>query len=252
MKDCVLVASLGQSPGVVTTAMDALWSEGYRPVTVHCLALPGDSGQMQQPGDSAPLFRDDSASEHGPQVAPAARRLYQAALGYGNLGGKKWYDWQPTIKWWVLNINSNDLTSDKDSFRFFQGCMEVLTQVQSEINESSGELEGWLSLAGGRKSMSALIHTAAFFCGPSLRLCHVTVSREYNDLDVERHWHPPASERTFIELPNMADMLGVLPPEAMEAVARRREDLLQSFGAAPAPSSIRELMTRLRDNQLAR
>lgn len=241
-KPCILVAPLGDSPGVVTTAMDALCDEGFQPVQVHCLALPAPGAKLQGVANETPLFRNDSDGQDGPRIAEKGRQLWMLTQGYGDWWTQP-YPWNPVVKWWVLNIASDDLTTEAESFRFFQGCTEVLTHVQGEIDRSSGELEGWLSLAGGRKSMAALAHTAAFFCAPSVRLCHVMVRTDYS-IHAREHWHPPAEERTFIELPVAGRLAEALPPDVRNAfesalregqsfsdLNRRYADLINSYAA---------------------
>ena len=177
---CILVATLGKSPGVVTTTIDALCDAGYEPKDVHCLTLPRHGANA----DSDELFRNDEE----PSVGPIEKMLHTRAQDEEWWNAK--YPWQPRLIWHVLNIERPDLVDSHDHFRFFQGCASVLAQLEAQLQQDSS-LTGWLSVAGGRKSMAALAHTAAFFFGPSLRLCHVTVRHDYAETH-EYHWNPQA------------------------------------------------------------
>lgn len=207
-KPCILVATLGKSPGVVTTTIDALYDEGYEPQVVHCLTLPRNGAIA----DSDGLFRHDAE----PFIAPIERMLYNRAND--NVWWKARYPWGPQLIWHVLNIGGPDLIDSDDHFRFFQGCAKVLAKLEAQLQEDTS-LIGWLSVAGGRKSMAALAHTAAFFFGSSLRLCHVTVSHDYIETH-SHHWNPPSSERTFIELPTLARIGQELDPGIQAALLK--------------------------------
>ncbi|NSW58074.1 MAG: hypothetical protein HPY44_18875 [Armatimonadetes bacterium] len=205
---CILVATLGKSPGVVTTTIDALYERGYETQMVHCLALP--RAGVTRVGNE--LFR----TEEDPRVDAIERMLFNRATD-DNAWTQR-YPWNPELHWHVLNIERPDLVDSDDHFRFFQGCARVLADVETQVGEN-GELTGWLSLAGGRKSMSALAHTASFFFAPSLRLCHVTVTHDYQETH-DHHWHPPSGERTFIELPTPAMIRQQLSPDIQTALLK--------------------------------
>lgn len=205
---CILVATLGKSPGVVTTTIDALCDAGYEPKDVHCLTLPRHGAKA----DSDELFRNDEE----PSVGPIEKMLHTRAQDEEWWNAK--YPWQPRLIWHVLNIERPDLVDSHDHFRFFQGCASVLAQLEAQLQQDSS-LTGWLSVAGGRKSMAALAHTAAFFFGPSLRLCHVTVKHDYAETH-EYHWNPPSCKRTFIELPTPAKIKQALAPSIQATLLR--------------------------------
>lgn len=159
-----------------------------------CIALPSPAvGRDPDAG----LFRNEDTPALHEKLGPLSTELDFGPQRYKTIA----------VEWYVLNTDSEDLMTEDDNLAYYHGCLQVMERADMLVR--GGEVDsGWLCLAGGRKSMSALAYSAAIPMGPLLLPCHVTVSRRIEDLAKTNPghtlvMHPPAGERTLIELPKI-------------------------------------------------
>jgi CRISPR-associated protein (TIGR02584 family) len=214
---CVLVATLGKSPGIVTTAIDALWYwKGLQVAQVHCLALPcpGAGFRFADGGGADPLLRE---GDRIPKLHEKLSLLVsELDPPYGHNFYAQTHGWTLKVEWRVVNLKTDDLLTEPDNLRFFQACAQVL--VEAEHAAAREGAEAWLCIAGGRKSMSALAHTAAVFLTPSVKVCHAIVSNTTED-KADPVMHPGRDNSSLIELPSLTGVRGIPAAKRDKALA---------------------------------
>lgn len=231
MTDCVLVTTVGKSPGTVTTAIDALADEGHTVRYVYCLALPASGVTAQAHGG---LFRDEMSPVVTHELGPLVRELARAeATGTGL-----------RAYWRVVNVGADDLMTPGDNLTFYRACAQVLVEAERTIEEDAVPC-GWFCLSGGRKSMSALLYSAAVMFAPRLLPCHVVLAQRIEDIAAgnagdKQVMHPPSAERTLVKLPKMRT---VHRPCTIDELAR----LLQQIEAVDSVDAVSERLASFWD-----
>ncbi len=174
----VLIASLGRAPGVITGTMDALIEQGKKPGRVY---LATTSDQLIWDG-CIPLIREEF-HKHYPNVE---LRTEEAC------------------------IKSDDIYDEEDNAEFMR---KVAAIMHKEIIASGNEV--YLSLAGGRKTMSAAMVLLGQLYGVKSVL-HLLVDPELESKGMIKRLaelpeeekrlvlHPPAESRRLIEFPVFA------------------------------------------------
>ena len=148
--DVVLVASLGRSPPVITEAVDALIEMGLRPSRVYVVTT-SDPTIIQR---CIPILRDEFAVRY------------------------------PGVGLEVRTLTRDDIYDEKDNEEFMKMVADILYE-ESILRES----HVYLSLAGGRKTMSAVMAILGWIYGAKA-IIHVLVPP-----DVERRGHIENLER---------------------------------------------------------
>lgn len=200
MPNCLLVATLGKSPGIVTTCIDCLADRGKTVTRLLAIAMPEDNTPAE-PGGAA--FRRNVDVSRPRVLNPVVRALKGTAT---------------VVDWYVLNLDSGDLMTEADNLAYYLGCLDVIERAD-ELMCGGDFGTSWLCLAGGRKSMSALAYSAGIAAGSGLSPCHVTVSKRIEDLAAQEPGrnevlHPPGDERAFMELPRLTGSLTPLSSDA--------------------------------------
>ncbi len=176
-KALVLVASLGRSPGVVTGTVDALIDEGKRPRRVYIAAT------------SDPLIWG--------KCVPLLEKEFS----------KRYSDIKLETE--HICIRRNDIYDEQDNAEFMRKVAVVVGRECSRGNDV------YLSLAGGRKTMSAAMVLIGQLYG-ARAILHLLVDpelekngeiRKLNELPEDERelvLHPPAERRRLIEFPIFA------------------------------------------------
>jgi len=169
----VLVSSLGESPAVVTETVDAL--EREEGVKIDYVVTVGTSAS---------------------KVGEASRILWKEFAGFE--GGRVTYIHD--------QIEAEDLLTEEDH-------LEYLSKIAFHLRAYSPFADVYLSLAGGRKTMSAVMTIAAQIYGVKM-LCHVVpLDKELEKWGNVCIWenlppskrqyvlHPPPDKVCFVRLP---------------------------------------------------
>ena len=173
----VLIASLGRSPGVVTGTVDALNDTGRRPGRVY-IATTSDPIIWEK---CIPLLKEE---------------FYKRYSGIDLRDSE-------------ICIRRNDIYDEDDNAEFARKVGRVIAK------EVRGENDVYISLAGGRKTMSAIMALLGQLYGVS-GILHILVDPEFErdgevtrllGLPMDRRQlvlHPPAEKRRLIEFPVFA------------------------------------------------
>ncbi|HIE52284.1 MAG TPA: hypothetical protein EYP85_11045 [Armatimonadetes bacterium] len=197
----ILLATLGEAHGVITTMVDALADES---ATGH-----GHNRPMPEDYVDQVVLLCVNRSETD-DILNWLRAQFDPNGYYAQLKGTP-------IPIEVCTTRDGDLTDQSSNFRFWKmACRKV-----QELSQSGDEL--LISLAGGRKSMSALLMAGAFIFAPqSARLYHLIVKfsdphddKDFQDYSAFERWssldegdplrerviHPPSEARYLIPFP---------------------------------------------------
>ncbi|MEM3546000.1 MAG: CRISPR-associated ring nuclease [Candidatus Bathyarchaeia archaeon] len=173
----VLIASLGRSPGVVTSTIDALNDTGRKSSRVY-LATTSDPIIWEK---CIPLLREDFRERY-PDVELRDAEIY---------------------------IKSSDIYDEDDNAEFARkvGCV-----IAREVRAGN---DVYISLAGGRKTMSAVMALLGQLYGVR-SILHILTDPELErdgevtkllELPMDRRklvLHPPAEKRRLVEFPVFA------------------------------------------------
>lgn len=225
----ILVATLGTSPGVITEAMDLLIEEGCRPNGIILLKTQNDLVNQSY----------DLLSEHIPSY-------YEM-------------DW---IEAMDIENYGVDIDSAEAAKEFMLKACMILKNYRKKGNNC------YVSIAGGRKTMSALLAQAVQFYGAD-RLFHIWAPKGIEDkgeiqrirrpLDEEgiRNLHPNKNESIEIEYrPKIVDLpfLGIFPllPKIIGALNGKESDsdtkiMLVSSGLMDERGKATDLGKHLKD-----
>jgi len=173
----VLIASLGRSPGVITGTVDALIEEGKKPGRVY-IATTSDELIW---GECIPLLEREFWARY-PDIELDTRQI---------------------------RISKDDIYDEQDNAEFMRRVAAVVGRERFWGNDV------YLSLAGGRKTMSAVMALIGQLYGAKAIL-HLLVDPELEKDGVitrllklpedrrELVLHPPADKRRLIEFPVFA------------------------------------------------
>jgi len=172
-----LIASLGRSPGVITGTLDALIEEKTKPRKV-IIATTSDPEIL---GKVIPLLEEEFRKNY-PEIE----------LDYSR-----------------IIIEKDDIYNEEDNAEF----MIKVAKTMNDLNAAGMEI--YLSLAGGRKTMSAAMAVLAQIYGVS-ELLHLLIDPDLekkgsisellrlNPKEREEVLHPPKDKRRLIRFPVFA------------------------------------------------
>ncbi|MCX8205466.1 MAG: CRISPR-associated ring nuclease [Candidatus Nezhaarchaeota archaeon] len=213
----VLIASLGLSPGVVTGTVDALIDEGERPGRVY-VATTGHPDIMSK---CIPLL----IQEFGAYPYPIELRYKEVCT------------------------ERDDIYDEKDNAEFMRKVAAVLSREVKAGNEV------YLSLAGGRKTMSAAMALLGQLYGAKYVL-HLLIDPELeakglidrllglSEEERGKVLHPPSDKRRLVRFPVFATPWRIY--QVMEALRKgrsRNKKLNETVGKLP--ENVRRLLLKV-------
>lgn len=207
----VLISSLGDSPAVVTEAIDKIESEDQLAFT-QVVTIGTNKDDVRK---SYEVLLSDIHTHYNERIAYSHR-----------------------------SIDSTDVSDEKDN-------LDYLTLVAEALRHYRRFGEVYVSLAGGRKTMSALVALAVQIYGARL-LCHVVhlnvdldpaLQRKMHASYLKRYpeeaeslLHPPLDELVLVRLPVISlfpmlnDVLAALGGHESEQLERRVQAMLEDGG----------------------
>jgi CRISPR-associated Csx14 family protein len=187
----ILIASLGRSPGVVTGTIDALIEEGLRPGRVY-LATTSDTEIWSH---CIPLLRKEF-QENYPHIELREDRIC---------------------------TSRDDIYDEEDNAEFMRKAAIVMSQERAANNDI------FISLAGGRKTMSAAMTLLGQLYGVR-EVLHILVDPELEkegtittlmklpEKQARQILHPPPNKRRLVRFPVFAT------PWKIEQIMKALED----------------------------
>jgi len=165
----ILLSVVGLSPQVITETLFALHQQGRKVYSIHIITT-----------------RSGKEIINAFLLSPKDGKYYQYLKEYGldqsriDFG----FDNIHTIKD-GNGIEMDDIMDEEENEWLLKRCLELTFQFTSDSNTSV-----FFSIAGGRKTMSACLMTAAqFYARPQDRLYHVLVSPEFESN--KNFFYPP-------------------------------------------------------------
>jgi len=182
-KGNILIASLGESPGVVTSAVDALGREGVAISKVITISTQNTKTCSKSKGKVSP-------EEDGyVQVLIDEFENYQKYKG---------------IDYIFDCIGSSDIENKSECEDFLHLATNYIKQYQQE------DYDVYICVAGGRKSMSALLTIAAQFFGAKA-IFHIAITKHGERKNIECNGNS-------LKLLNGREKDLILHPESAETV----------------------------------
>ena len=162
MEEVILIATMGKTPGAVTTSMDLLADRGKAATTVVTLMTPFH----RKSADTATAYesRPDASELHDPDPKriPRDYHTYVAQqVEHGYYSDRYSFPRKVDLKPYVLNIPHSDLGNDKEALDFFRLCLREM--LKYDPNQEGAPV--YVGIAGGRKAMAAMAMLAATMTG---------------------------------------------------------------------------------------
>jgi len=154
MEEVILIATMGKTPGAVTTSMDLLAKRGLAATTVITLMTPfhrksaGTATAYERPRVDANELHDPD-----PKRIPLDYHTYVAqevasSYYFEDRGFPRKVDLRP----YVLNIPHSDLSNNIEALDFFRLCLREM--LIYDPNQEGARV--YVGIAGGRKAMAAM------------------------------------------------------------------------------------------------
>lgn len=162
MEEVILIATMGKTPGAVTTSMDLLAERGLAATTVITLMTPfhlksADTAIAYEPRVDANELHNQDAKRIPRDYYTYVAQEVASSYYFEDRGFPRKVDLRP----YVLNIPHSDLSDDMEALDFFRLCLREMLKYDPEQDGAAV----YVGIAGGRKAMAAMAMLAATMTG---------------------------------------------------------------------------------------